>query len=52
MTFNVLRADVALGPDGRSKGFGTVVFSNVEEADRARRVFSGYVASFSLHFIH
>ncbi|KAH6918143.1 hypothetical protein BKA70DRAFT_1088947 [Coprinopsis sp. MPI-PUGE-AT-0042] len=42
MTFNVLRADVALGPDGRSKGFGTVVFSNVEEADRARRVFSGY----------
>ncbi|EAU89480.2 hypothetical protein CC1G_07706 [Coprinopsis cinerea okayama7 len=42
LTFNVLRADVALGPDGRSKGFGTVVFSSIEEAERARRVFNGY----------
>ncbi|TFK21619.1 hypothetical protein FA15DRAFT_72863 [Coprinopsis marcescibilis] len=42
LTFNILRADVALGPDGRSKGFGTVVFSTQDEAERARRVFNGY----------
>lgn len=29
----VIRADVSEEPNGRSKGFGTVVFSKVEEAD-------------------
>ncbi|TEB34085.1 hypothetical protein FA13DRAFT_1729555 [Coprinellus micaceus] len=38
----VLRADVALGPDGRSKGFGTVTLRTEEEAERAKRWFSGY----------
>ncbi|KAF6744126.1 RNA-binding domain-containing protein [Ephemerocybe angulata] len=37
----VLRADVALGPDGRSKGFGTVTLRTEEEAERAKRWFSG-----------
>ncbi|KAJ2936619.1 hypothetical protein H1R20_g474, partial [Candolleomyces eurysporus] len=38
----VLRADVALGPDGRSKGFGTVTLRTEEETERAKRWFSGY----------
>ncbi|KAF4564618.1 hypothetical protein EYR40_010785 [Pleurotus pulmonarius] len=38
----VLRADVALAADGRSRGFGTVVFRTEEEAERARRSFDGY----------
>ncbi|KAJ8516753.1 hypothetical protein ONZ45_g5968 [Pleurotus djamor] len=38
----VLRADVALASDGRSRGFGTVVFRSEEEAERARRYFDGY----------
>ncbi|KAJ2919888.1 hypothetical protein MD484_g523, partial [Candolleomyces efflorescens] len=37
----VLRADVALGPDGRSKGFGTVTLRTEEETERAKRWFSG-----------
>lgn len=37
----MLRADVALGPDGRSKGFGTVTLRTEEEAERAKRWFSG-----------
>ena len=32
---HVVRADVALGHDNRSRGFGTVVFSNEEEAKQA-----------------
>ncbi|KAF9500798.1 RNA-binding domain-containing protein [Pleurotus eryngii] len=39
----VLRADVALAADGRSRGFGTVVFRTEEEAERARRSFDGWV---------
>jgi RNA recognition motif-containing protein len=32
---HVVRADVALGPDNRSRGFGTVIFSSEEEAKQA-----------------
>ncbi|KZT69189.1 RNA-binding domain-containing protein [Daedalea quercina L-15889] len=39
----VTRADVALGADGRSRGFGTVSFSNEQDAERAVRMFNGYV---------
>ncbi|KIJ36925.1 hypothetical protein M422DRAFT_104843, partial [Sphaerobolus stellatus SS14] len=38
----VLRADVALGPDGRSRGFGTVSFGNEIDAERALSMFNGY----------
>ncbi|KAH7886904.1 hypothetical protein F5I97DRAFT_1076702 [Phlebopus sp. FC_14] len=38
----VARADVALGPDGRSRGFGTVTFVTEDGAERARRMFDGY----------
>lgn len=37
----VARADVALGPDGRSRGFGTVTFVTEDGAERARRMFDG-----------
>ena len=37
----VQRADVALGADGRSRGFGTVSFSNEADAERAVRMFNG-----------
>ncbi|KAF9128947.1 hypothetical protein BGW39_004599 [Mortierella sp. 14UC] len=36
---HVVRADVALGPDNRSRGFGTVIFSSVEEAKQAIKMF-------------
>ncbi|KAI6148682.1 hypothetical protein BKA82DRAFT_120994 [Pisolithus tinctorius] len=38
---SVARADVALGPDGRSRGFGTVTFITEDGAERARRLFDG-----------
>ncbi|KAK0220078.1 hypothetical protein IW262DRAFT_999600 [Armillaria fumosa] len=38
----IIRADVALGPDGRSRGFGTVVFATDYDADRAVKMFNGY----------
>ncbi|KAF9652338.1 hypothetical protein BDM02DRAFT_3068929, partial [Thelephora ganbajun] len=38
----ILRADVALGPDGRSRGFGTVVFASEIDAERAVKMFNGY----------
>ncbi|KAI6019964.1 hypothetical protein F5J12DRAFT_716395 [Pisolithus orientalis] len=38
---SVARADVALGPDGRSRGFGTVTFMTEDGAERARRLFDG-----------
>ncbi|KAH9932914.1 uncharacterized protein B0H18DRAFT_870849 [Fomitopsis serialis] len=44
----VTRADVALGADGRSRGFGTVSFSNEQDAERAVRMFNGYVACICL----
>ncbi|KAF9051654.1 hypothetical protein BJ165DRAFT_1340519 [Panaeolus papilionaceus] len=37
----ILRADVALGADGRSRGFGTVSFATEHDADRAMRMFNG-----------
>lgn len=38
----VARADVTVGPDGRSRGFGTVSFVTEDGAERARRTFDGY----------
>ncbi|KAL4243278.1 hypothetical protein ABKN59_011072 [Abortiporus biennis] len=38
----ILRADVALGPDGRSRGFGMVSFATEADAERARVMFNGY----------
>ncbi|KZT25637.1 RNA-binding domain-containing protein [Neolentinus lepideus HHB14362 ss-1] len=37
----ILRADVALGPDGRSRGFGTVSFATESDAERAVGMFNG-----------
>lgn len=37
----IIRADVALGQDGRSRGFGTVVFATEVDADRAVKMFNG-----------
>ena len=42
----ILRADVAMGPDGRSRGFGTVVFATDYDADRALKMFNGYAYAF------
>ncbi|OCH86335.1 hypothetical protein OBBRIDRAFT_694985, partial [Obba rivulosa] len=38
----VLRADVSLGPDNRSRGFGTVLLASAEDAGRAVDMFNGY----------
>jgi RNA recognition motif-containing protein len=38
----IIRADVALGQDGRSRGFGTVVFATEFDAERAVKMFNGY----------
>ncbi|KAL6306305.1 hypothetical protein BKA93DRAFT_729599, partial [Sparassis latifolia] len=38
----VARADVALGADGRSRGFGTVAFATEADAERGVRMFNGY----------
>jgi RNA recognition motif-containing protein len=37
----VVRADVTLGVDGRSRGFGTVVYASEGDADRAVKMFNG-----------
>ncbi|KAG0340382.1 hypothetical protein BG004_006425 [Podila humilis] len=39
---HVTRADVAMTPDNRSRGFGTVVFSNENEAKKAIAMFNQY----------
>ena len=39
----VLRADVALSPDNRSKGFGTVLFANRDDALRAIDTYNQFV---------
>jgi RNA recognition motif len=38
----IIRADVALGPDGRSRGFGTVLFANDADAATGVTMFNGY----------
>jgi len=40
--FNVVRADVHLGPDGRPKGSGIVAFETPEDAQGAIQQFNGY----------
>ncbi|KAH7906992.1 hypothetical protein BJ138DRAFT_1015258 [Hygrophoropsis aurantiaca] len=47
----VVRADVALGPDGRSRGFGTVSYASEEGAERGRRMFDGWVILFLKFFL-
>ena len=39
---NIVRADVHLGPDGRPKGSGIVVFDNADDARNAIQQFNGY----------
>ncbi|EJU02288.1 RNA-binding domain-containing protein [Dacryopinax primogenitus] len=39
----VLRADVSLGSDNRSRGYGTVLLATAEDAGRAIDMFNGYV---------
>ncbi|KAI8812071.1 hypothetical protein BJ742DRAFT_794725 [Cladochytrium replicatum] len=39
---NVVRADVAMTPQGRSRGFGTVLFETEEEAQNAVAQFNNY----------
>ncbi|PWN95668.1 RNA-binding domain-containing protein, partial [Tilletiopsis washingtonensis] len=36
---NIQRADVALSPEGRSRGFGTVLFASAEDAQNAVRIY-------------
>lgn len=38
---DVIRADVPVHPDGKSKGMGTVLFENPEDAERAIQDFNG-----------
>lgn len=38
----VLRADVSLGPDNRSRGYGTVLLATAEDAGRAIDMFHGF----------
>ncbi|KAF9234930.1 RNA-binding domain-containing protein [Melanogaster broomeanus] len=38
----VLRADVSLGPDNRSRGYGTVLLATAEDAGRAIDMLNGY----------
>lgn len=41
-------ADIAQGTDGRSRGFGSILFSSPQDADRAVQMFNGWVScSFS-----
>ncbi|BGP47756.1 hypothetical protein JCM10450v2_003621 [Rhodotorula kratochvilovae] len=39
---SVLRADIAQGPDGRSRGFGSVLFATPQDAERAVQMFNGH----------
>jgi hypothetical protein len=39
----VLRADVSLAPDNRSRGYGTVLLATAEDAGRAVDMFNGFV---------
>lgn len=42
----VTRTDIRMrvGPDGRSRGFGTVNFATEADAERGVRMFNGYVS--------
>ena len=39
---NVLRSDINLGPDGRSKGSGIILFETAADAQNAIQQFNGY----------
>ncbi|KAG2171365.1 hypothetical protein INT43_009026 [Umbelopsis isabellina] len=39
---NILRADIAQGQDGRSRGFGTVLYATIEDAQNAVEMYDGY----------
>lgn len=39
---NIQRADVALSAEGKSRGFGTVLFATPEDAQNAVRIYHGY----------
>lgn len=49
---NILRADVALNEDGRSRGFGTVLFASPEDAQTAVRLYHGYEYSGRILKVH
>jgi len=49
---NILRADVALNEDGRSRGFGTVLFASPEDAQTAVRLYHGYEYSGRVLKVH
>lgn len=49
---NIQRADVALNEDGRSRGFGTVLFASPEDARRAVRLYHGYEYSGRILKVH
>lgn len=46
----VKTADIAAGPDGRSRGFGSVLFSTAHDADRAVQMFNGYAVGITFSF--
>jgi RNA recognition motif-containing protein len=47
----IVRADVALSPDGRSRGFGTVLFANEVDAAAAVAMFNGLAADVESFYI-
>lgn len=49
---NIQRADVALNADGRSRGFGTVLFASPEDAQTAVRLYHCYEYSGRILKVH
>ncbi|KAG0144156.1 hypothetical protein CROQUDRAFT_641281 [Cronartium quercuum f. sp. fusiforme G11] len=49
---NILRADVAMGVDGRSRGFGTVLFATADDAQNAVRLYDGHEFNGRLLKVH
>ena len=39
---NIVRADINMGPDGRPKGSGIVVFATPEDAQNAIQMYNGF----------